>query len=194
MKKDIAFRGDTLGLVLVFRISLIVLLTLTLPIHCYAGSRILASELVKLHELPKVFDNLISSCLDSNTMSALQIYDSNPKYYGGMTPQSKYWPEMEEVTENYWHDVCHYSNFDGMTEIYITHFQNEFTDSELIELIDFYSSRIGQKMINVGMAASFKLQESSQSAMNNQMTQASKNYLEKIQKIIDKNRKAISKR
>lgn len=162
------------------------IITLYFTSNTYAGSKTLALELAQAHQYPKMFDNFINSCLRTKKMSAYDLYEANPKYFGGLSPNSKYWSEIEKVTNQYWQDVCQYMSEGEMTDIFIDHYQKEFTDSELIELIDFYSSELGQKIANTNLKANFDFQDFAYSAMSKKSGEAGKLFLEKLQVIIDK--------
>ncbi|CAB1065136.1 hypothetical protein D1BOALGB6SA_9933 [Olavius sp. associated proteobacterium Delta 1] len=172
------------------QLNLAIFLILSLLIFdVEAGSRELARKLADTQLLYKVFENHLTTCAESMKMSPEELYEANPRQFGGITPDSLYWKDVKKLTSEYYESACNYMTIKEFTEFYVDAYASRFSDAELVELIDFYSSKLGQKAVAAQHDGNAKFQTKAYELMTQKMIEANKKYTAQILKLIDQNNK-----
>jgi len=154
-----------------------------------AGNRELARKLTDTQLLHKVFENHLTTCAESMKISPEELYAANPRQFGGITPDSFFWKDVKKLTSEYYESACNYMTIEGFTEFYVDAYASIFSDSEIIELIDFYSSKLGQKAVAAQLEGNANFQIKAYELMTQKMIEANKKYTAQILKLIDQQNK-----
>ncbi|WP_158568040.1 DUF2059 domain-containing protein [Duganella sp. BJB476] len=72
------------------------------------------------------------------------IFKVQPDAFGGITPESKYWPRVVAAYKKYQVEICRQSNIDGVNDIVAKEMANSLSQKELRAAIAFFSSPEGQ--------------------------------------------------
>src|SRR5688572_15759337 len=67
----------------------------------------LARQLVELLEFKQMFANYLKSCVapDSKHFDPKAVFASDPGHFGGISPQSSYWPDVVDIYRRFQADV-----------------------------------------------------------------------------------------
>ena len=110
---------------------------------------LLAAKLMALWELEKLFDVYKKEC----TSGAYSLYDpkvsfqNDPAFFGGVSPQSSYWPEVELSYKKYQERMCEYVSREDFASMYSVELTRDMSTEELVSAISFYASPLGKKLI-----------------------------------------------
>jgi len=120
-----------------------------------------AYKYTKLWNLPEIYANYSKDCLDNylNFHPTIAAKRDNLFEYYGIKIGTAAWDELVAAYEKQATEVC--SSFSGLEieELHASIFRDSFTDLELQQLLNFYKTELGQKVIVVSNKANETLQE-----------------------------------
>jgi hypothetical protein len=124
----------------------------------------LAAELSAALGIEEMFAAYLRACLASNAVyDPKEVFRTNPSYFGGVSPKSAYWPEVESVFRNYQKQICSYVTAADFSKFYADHFASALSKAELQSAIRFYSTAGGKKLRAVNLVANDDFQKYAQS-------------------------------
>ncbi len=175
-----------------FKIYFIILVVFVYPLSFAEG----ASKSEKLIRLAK-YENVVeiveryrSLCIkETMKVSPEKIFSETPTYFGGITPESKYWKDVKEIYESYITSTCSYLNEEKVLNKYILIYSEEMTDQALDGILSFYESAPGQDYLKAITVGNEKLQVYYAESARPAMERAMKVYAEELIKIIYKFKK-----
>jgi len=120
----------------------------------------LARQLTKLMQVKRVASVFLSKCttLDGSYLDPKRIYASDPNYFGGVSPQSTYWPEIVATYTKYQAKACHAVTADDYVNFYAREYEKTMTENELRATVKFFSSSSGRHYNSASIAAGTALQ------------------------------------
>jgi hypothetical protein len=128
---------------------------------------------------------LCNEMIAANTPES--IFESNPKFFHGITPQSSLWPKVLEIYKSYFMESCSYYNRGTILAPMEHTYSSGLSLQELTELNKFYSSPAGQKFIAVSLDANFFMQKETLVKMSEHTNKASENFYKKFADIVRQN-------
>lgn len=92
-----------------------------------------ARRLVDLIGIEQMYGDVDAACRAniSRPLDAREAYAANPEAFGGVSPRSAYWVEVERLFQAYGQDACGVSDIDAIKDIYVQVFSNRLSIAEL---------------------------------------------------------------
>lgn len=120
----------------------------------------LAMQLTQLMQIKRIATVFLSKCtlLDGSYLDPKRIYASDQSYFGGVSPQSKYWPEIVATYAKYQAKACHSVTADDYVNFYAREYEKAMTENELRATVKFFSSPSGHRYNTASIAAGSALQ------------------------------------
>ena len=111
-------------------------------------------------QVKKIARNYIIKCntLEGSPMDPKRIYAADPRYFGGISPQSVYWVEIVEILTRYQSIACNSISVDDYAQFYANEYEKTMTETELKAAVNFYSSKSGRHYNAASFAATTALQ------------------------------------
>jgi len=102
-------------------------------------------EVLKAREQIK---NQIDSCLNaSKTILTDKFFQDNPEAFQGLTPQSKEWPEVVKLYDEFMNVSCYMITPDEYVSILSKGLDNTLSNDEMDDALEFFMSPSGQKFV-----------------------------------------------
>ena len=150
----------------------------------------LAAELAFALGTEEMFAAYLRECTASNaSYDPIAEFRINPAYFGGISPQSSYWPEVETVYRNYQKEVCGYITPKDFREFYADHFVSALSTEELRAAIRFYSSVGGKKLRTANLSGNEAFQKHAQLKLSALYKKSALEWRADVAKIIQKYKK-----
>lgn len=135
--------------------TLTILMTL---ITCPALASEKSDRLAEVLRLREQYELTVKVCNDiPHDYQAETLVAENPYALYGLNPQSKEWPEVVKIYNEYFRRQCGYMTpkeyLSFHSDLYVEH----FTEAELDELIAFYSGSTGKKLIDAHVMSTEKM-------------------------------------
>jgi hypothetical protein len=141
----------------------------------------LAARLVEKLGYLNQYENSIKECLKSSqTASVKDILKSDSNHFPGITPQSKYWPELKAILSEYRSSSCSYTTAQQFVRQMEEGYANRLSVKELQAALDYYSSTSGRKMVETNIAVSLDMQRKALHDMESTSAAASEVYAKRI--------------
>jgi hypothetical protein len=127
----------------------------------------LAVELVALFDYRAMFGDAIKACGSESSYKAdaLALFQADPRSFGGVSPQSEYWPEAEAIFARYRAKMCDYLSPHEFAMFMSDQYANQLSVDELKAAIAFMSSPAGRRYNQASVYASNQLQTFAQRKM-----------------------------
>lgn len=126
----------------------------------------LAGELSVLLGTEEMFIAYLKECTAPNTIyDSKNVFRSNPSYFGGVSPKSAYWPEIEALYRNYQKRICGYVTPTDFSKFFAGHYATALSTEELKSAIRYYSSAGGKKLRMANVSANAAFQKHAQAKM-----------------------------
>ena len=150
----------------------------------------LAAELSTVLGTEEMFAAYLHACTASNVgYDPKDEFRANPAYFGGISPQSSYWPEIEMVYQNYQRQVCGYLTAADFRKFYADHFVSALSAEEMRSAIRFYSSVAGKKLRTANLSANEAFQMDAQTKLGAQYKKSVFEGRVEVAKIIQRYKK-----
>ena len=106
-----------------------------------------AKRLFDLMGVDVMYADVDAACRKNmnRTLDARASYVVDPNAFGGMTPSSANWRELEQVFEDYGRDACGVSDIDAIKQIYVQLLSTRLSLAELESTIASQLTPAGQK-------------------------------------------------
>lgn len=107
-----------------------------------------AQRLVELLQIDEIYEDAQRACSDAANAaaSAGAAYAANPQVFGGLSPRSAYWPEVESLYRRYRLDACSGSTAESAKQIYARIFAQRLSRQELEAAAAHMATPEGQAM------------------------------------------------
>jgi len=126
----------------------------------------LAHELARLLGTEEMFSAYLSQCSAPNSgHDPRHLFRENPAHFGGISPQSAYWPEIEALFQKYQRRMCAYISAPEFSRFFSDYYGRSMTTEELKLAVDFYSTSGGRKVSLANQAANREFQAFAQFKM-----------------------------
>lgn len=152
-----------------------------------ADRRAAASQLVELMGVAESIVRPAANCLPKDVELAAQArswYEQHPDKFEGMTPQSAYWPDFEQVYRRYSVESCLFLLPELIAATYARALAEKIQLPELQAAIQFYSTPEGQRFAKGAMLVSEKFCADLKEAEAGVLAHAQTNYRTGMQKLI----------
>lgn len=118
-----------------------------------------ARRLVDLLQIDSIYQDVSNACTDlADTASAARkSYDANPKAFGGLSPRSAYWPDVEALYRRYRAEACTGTTLQAAKEIYVQVFAQRLSLDELERAAADLATPEGQALQAASREASRRL-------------------------------------
>ncbi len=134
----------------------------TLDVHAVQSSpkQKLARQLADLMQVKRTASGYLSKCstLDGSYLDPKRIYALDPNYFGGVSPQSAYWPEIVSTYAKYQAKACQSVTADDYVDFYVREYEKAMTEDELKATVKYFSSPSGRRYNSASIAAGTALQ------------------------------------
>jgi hypothetical protein len=144
---------------------------LLVSLHSWAQQpderRVLATELVALVDYTAMYGEALKQCVnpDGYKADALAQFQADPRAFGGVSPQSAYWPEAEMVFAKYRETMCRYLEPGALARFMAEQYARRMSVDELRSSIAFFSSPSGKRYQQATLGASNEFQVFAQKKM-----------------------------
>ena len=108
----------------------------------------LGKELAEVLQVRAMFNTYLKECTStsSQVFSAKFAFDQSPGSFGGLTPQSAYWPEVEATYQQFQIATCSYISAEKFLMFYGEELAARNTEEDLRAAIAFNSSPAGRRL------------------------------------------------
>ena len=127
----------------------------------------LAVELVTLIDYRAMFGDAIKACGSESSYKAdaLALFQADPRSFGGVSPQSAYWPDAEAIFARYRSKMCEYLSPHEFAMFMADQYAKLLSVEELQTAIAFMSTPSGRAYQRASVDASNHLQSFAQRKM-----------------------------
>jgi hypothetical protein len=107
----------------------------------------LGSELAELLQTKSQFDAYLEQCKspEGSTFDPKFAFSNDPSTFGGVSPQSAYWPEIEALYRKYQEESCKYITPEKFNSYIAEQYATRLSEGDLKATISFYKSPIGRR-------------------------------------------------
>jgi hypothetical protein len=144
------------------------------------GKAVLARRLVDLTHFDDQFKQLDKACHEDPGAAAKKAYMRTPSQFGGISPQSAYWPEVEVVFEKFYVSACGAVTPSAATEVFVQTYTETLSLGDLQLIVDFYSSPAGHKLTAAQPLMAAAMAKQMQALQKPMTSQATAQYTEAI--------------
>ncbi|KAB0548615.1 DUF2059 domain-containing protein [Pseudomonas argentinensis] len=160
---------------------LIAAISIFIASHAFADSKTQKIEaLLRAQGLVDTWAQQLKSSREYNNVMAQQIMG---KVTANLTPNEEFRKRFNDAGEKFLNNVVTPWTAEDMVAVWGDYYGPEFTESELDQLIAFYSSPLAQKEIQVGRSALEKFTLHFQNANKPIVDKATNQYLQDLQLI-----------
>lgn len=136
-------------------VRLILLASIVFSASCYAQSSptklALAEQLTKLLHFDSLFKAYLADCArpEGPRDAATATYQATPEIFGGISPKSAYWPEVEAIYSRYHRKTCEYFSAEKFTNYFVEQFAERAGEDDLRASVAFYSTPAGKRIQSI---------------------------------------------
>lgn len=110
---------------------------------------VLAKQLTELLEVEALYASLGKQCTPKPAEfsdSLLKTYGEMPDQFGGISPKSAYWAEVESIYREYFEQACATAGLEKLSVVYVAAYAQTMALADLRAAVVFYSSPAGKAM------------------------------------------------
>lgn len=130
-------------------VTLLVSLAVTLTAYAEPTSKqaALGSQLAELLDYSALYTTFENDCRSPKRtlFDPKKLFEANPQAFGGMTPESSYWPRVEAAYDRYRAAVCSALAPNDIDDFVGLQLASQLSEKDLAAAISFYSSPEGRK-------------------------------------------------
>lgn len=153
-------------------------------------SEILAEQLAGLIGTKKMFVAYLKECSTAHIAYDPQhVFNNNPGHFGGISPQSAYWPEVVAVFSEYQQRMCNYLTPEDFALYFAEHYRQTLSVEELKAAVTFFSSTPGKKFSLANQSTNSDFQKFASKKMQDIYKSTFPEINEKVLEIIQKYKK-----
>jgi hypothetical protein len=151
----------------------------------------LSKELAELTGTKAMFAAYLQQCVAPNSgYDPNSFFKSNPSYFGGISPKSAYWPEIEALFREYQRQMCNYITPEDFSTYYASYYKKALTENELKASVAFFTTPTGSKFSAANQGANAEFQKYAQEKMSELYKSAYAELNAKLAGIVQKYQKA----
>ena len=149
--------------------------------------RALAARLVSMLQFDRMAADSVKECAshDNAAADAFVSYRDHPDSFGGISPESPYWPQVRTAYEKYRATLCSYAAPDVMVEFFTSEFAKRASAEDLRASIAFYASSSGKRIQQMTVDANEMFQSFESKLMRQVRDQAEQQYQRDMQALIE---------
>ncbi len=139
----------------------------------------LGYELADVLQSATMFEAYLKYCrapMEEGPFDPKFAFRSDPSGFGGVSPQSAYWPEVEAAFQAYQQESCSYLTADRFRDYVARSYADRISTDDLVAAIAFYSSPLGKRLLSATLA----INEAFQGYAQEQMALALKSAYPKV--------------
>jgi len=149
-----------------------------------------ARRLLGLMKFDAQIDEARRQCNDMvKTITPESVYETNPAQFGGITPQSRFWPSIVNAFQQFYFDACTYIDKDVFLDAAAASYAASLSREDLAAAIDFYSSPAGKRLADAQAAGAVAFQREAAKRMATTYQQANAEFSSRIAELIRGSRK-----
>ncbi|MET3496299.1 DUF2059 domain-containing protein [Variovorax boronicumulans] len=120
----------------------------------------LATQLTELMQVERSASEYLAECSkpQGSPFDPKRIFSVEPGYFGGISPQSAYWPEVVELYARYQSRACHSVSAAKFAAFFAAQYENKLSEEELDAAVSFFSSSAGRRYNAASVEANLALQ------------------------------------
>lgn len=147
-----------------------------------------ASELVAMLKYDTQLEYMLSSCKEMAGVITPESYlKSNPNVFNGIAPGSVLWPQVLGAFREFYTEACDYIDNNILLASMAQAYSSNLTERELADVIKFYSSPVGKKLIVANVAANIALQRTSYEQLPEVAKKANAHLIKTLADLAEKN-------
>jgi hypothetical protein len=147
-----------------------------------------ASELVAMLKYDMQLQDMLSRCNEVAGVVTPESYlKSNPDIFNGIAPGSILWPQVVGAFREFYTEACGYIDTNMLLTSMAQAYSSNLTERELAEVIKFYSSPVGNKLIVANVAANIALQRTSYEQLPEVAQKANAHLIKTLADLAEKN-------
>ena len=155
----------------------------------------LARQLASLQNLQESFETYVAECLTRDTINdPAREYRSDPASFGGISPGSDLWPQVERIYARYRERMCRYMTKEEYESFMASEYERHMSQAELRAAIAFFSSAEGRRFQLAGLGANRAFQARAQQALSASYTAARADAERELASLVEAHRKAAEKK
>jgi hypothetical protein len=144
-------------------------------------------NLVKLTGVDLMLEKAYEECLKgAESLLAEELKIESLSKNLGIDRNHKYWQELEEIFSDFYSVTCEYASVEEAKIIWREVYSKNLNANEVKELIEFYSSPVGKKIIQVDLKANSTFQEMISKRYAEQALRAQRMYEYRMNMLIKK--------
>jgi len=139
-------------------------LSILLPLGAHSAESdrklTLATELTALMHIRRIADDYLAHCSkpEGSYLDPKRIFSAEPGFFGGISPQSAYWPEVVALYARYQAQACHAVSAEKFAAFFAEQYATKLSEEELEASLAFFSSAAGRRYNAVSAEANVALQ------------------------------------
>ncbi len=144
------------------------------------GKEVLARRLIDLTHFDEQFKELDKACHEDPGAAAKKAYMRAPAQFGGISPQSAYWPEVELAFATFFGASCGMVTPSAASDVFVHVYTEALSLADLKLIVDFYTSPAGHKLLAAQPLMSKAMAAQLDALTKPITTQASAHYAETL--------------
>ena len=117
---------------------------------------------------------------------AAVAYREHPEAFGGLSPASNYWREVEAIYSRYHVAICGNVSAGSLAQLFSSRYATQMSINDLRAAIAFYSSPVGQHLSKLDFQANGDVQDKLEALQHVSRTAAEDQYQRDITALIKK--------
>jgi hypothetical protein len=148
----------------------------------------LARELTRLLRFEGMFETYLKACVEpeGTPFDPKPEFIANPGSFGGLSPQSAYWPEVVQIYRRFQAKACGYATPEKFSAFFSERFATTLSEADLRAAIAFHSSPVGKRIGDATLAVNQDFQAFANKLMLEAYEVARSDYQRDIRVLIEK--------
>ena len=107
----------------------------------------LATELTELMQVRRIATEYLANCTrqEGSYLDPKRIFTADPGLFGGVSPQSAYWPEVVELYGKYQAKACAAVSAERYATFFTEQYVAKLSEADLEATVAFFSSAAGRR-------------------------------------------------
>jgi hypothetical protein len=148
----------------------------------------LARELTTLLRFEGMFETYLKACVEpeGTPFDPKPEFNASPGSFGGLSPQSAYWPEVVQIYRRFQAKACAYATPERFSAFFSERFAETLSEADLRAAIAFHSSPTGRRIGDATLAVNQDFQAFANKLMLEAYEVARSDYQRDIRALIKK--------
>jgi len=165
----------------------LILLSLSCAGHAADDPKLAAARrLVDLLQFEGVYEDSAKACRDRVDVAAAarRVHEANRASYGGLSPQSAYWPDVVVLYGRYLAETCEATTAESAKDLYARVFARRLSQDELEQAVAAMATPEGQALQAASREALALLSRAQYADQERTAARAAKRYRDRIQELV----------